>query len=245
VKLSTVDRGVVSYDVYPITTLAGRSVTGVVGTGFLATSELLVTSWHSIRDAVEAGMDLAVVFSTPAGDYTALALQDVGQDEAGHDLASAIVPTAGPRGGFFPVLVQRACRNRGLDFRLSAARIANRGAAKLPGRRALSRAYCLAHRPPPEVRARWATKTREARGCGAVHKALRQRYAALVASGQAICARCDCPIIHGEPWDLGHVDGDRNRYAGAEHAPVIAWLERGRALRPRMRLVGATPPRGT
>jgi hypothetical protein len=37
--------------------------------------------------------------------------------------------------------------------------------------------YCLEYRPPPKVRAKWATKTREARGYGAAYKRLREEYA--------------------------------------------------------------------
>jgi hypothetical protein len=78
--------------------------------------------------------------------------------------------------------------------------------------------YCLEHRPPPEVRATWATKTRAARGYGSAHKAMRERYRALIESGSVVlCARCRRRILPSDAWDLGHVDGDKNRYAGPEH----------------------------
>jgi hypothetical protein len=56
------------------------------------------------------------------------------------------------------------------------------------------------------------------RGYGGAHRALRKRLAPLVASGQMRCARCGGVIHPGEPWDLGHADGSRTRYHGAEHA---------------------------
>jgi hypothetical protein len=57
-----------------------------------------------------------------------------------------------------------------------------------------------------------------ARGYGARHQQIRAAYARSVAAGLAICARCTKPIRPGERWDLGHVDGDRSRYSGPEHA---------------------------
>jgi len=39
----------------------------------------------------------------------------------------------------------------------------------------------------------------------------------VVLAGRVQCARCGELIRPGEPWDLGHVDGDRSRYAGPEH----------------------------
>jgi hypothetical protein len=55
------------------------------------------------------------------------------------------------------------------------------------------------------------------RGYGASHVATRRRLAPIVATGEVCCARCGQRILAGEPWDLGHVDGDRTRYAGPEH----------------------------
>lgn len=37
------------------------------------------------------------------------------------------------------------------------------------------------------------------------------------ATGTVACARCGRLIEPGQPWDLGHVDGDKTRYTGPEH----------------------------
>jgi hypothetical protein len=55
------------------------------------------------------------------------------------------------------------------------------------------------------------------RGYGWKHQKLRNRWARDVARGEVECARCGEPIWPEEPWDLGHVDGDKTRYAGPEH----------------------------
>jgi hypothetical protein len=55
------------------------------------------------------------------------------------------------------------------------------------------------------------------RGYGWTHQKLRNRWARDVARGEVECARCGEPIWPEEPWDLGHVDGDKSRYAGPEH----------------------------
>jgi hypothetical protein len=82
----------------------------------------------------------------------------------------------------------------------------------------------------------------ELRGYDRPHRALRAELAPVVAAGGVRCAYCGEPIGPGEPWDLGHVDGDRNRYSGPEHRrcnratsnrrpwmapPPVAELERG------------------
>jgi hypothetical protein len=56
-----------------------------------------------------------------------------------------------------------------------------------------------------------------ARGYGGPHQQLRAHLAPQVASGLVRCWRC-CELIGpGEDWHLGHVDGDKARYAGPEH----------------------------
>lgn len=57
----------------------------------------------------------------------------------------------------------------------------------------------------------------KARGYGGVHKRERQRWARAVERGEVDCAHCRQLIEPDEPWDLGHVDDDRTRYAGPEH----------------------------
>jgi hypothetical protein len=46
---------------------------------------------------------------------------------------------------------------------------------------------------------------------------MRRRLEPLVAAGMVRCARCGELIVPGEPWDLGHDDGDRRFYTGPEH----------------------------
>ena len=55
------------------------------------------------------------------------------------------------------------------------------------------------------------------RGYGTKHQRLRSIFVNAVNSGQVLCSRCGQLIAPGEPWDLGHVDGDRSRYSGPEH----------------------------
>src|SRR5512132_1426549 len=65
-----------------------------------------------------------------------------------------------------------------------------------------------------------ARLTTTQRGYGANHQALRKAWARKVAAGSIGCARCGLKILPGEPWDLGHVDGDRSRYTRPEHRAV-------------------------
>jgi hypothetical protein len=52
---------------------------------------------------------------------------------------------------------------------------------------------------------------------GADHRRRRRALAPAVEAGLTSCARCGKPILPGERWDLGHVDGT-NDYSGPEHA---------------------------
>lgn len=62
-----------------------------------------------------------------------------------------------------------------------------------------------------------ARGTREERGYGAEHRATRERWAPLVATGNVKCWRCGEFIPVGAPFDLGHDDRDRTKYRGPEH----------------------------
>jgi len=49
------------------------------------------------------------------------------------------------------------------------------------------------------------------------HRNRRKALAAFVASGQAVCWRCQLPILPGTPWDLGHVGDLRDGATAPEH----------------------------
>ena len=76
-----------------------------------------------------------------------------------------------------------------------------------------------------------------ARGYGPAHKALRKRWAPQVARGEVCCARCGYVIYPGEQWDLGHMDGDKTRYAGPEHRSCNRATATHKAVRQRRRKV--------
>jgi hypothetical protein len=99
--------------------------------------------------------------------------------------------------------------------------------------------------PPPQLREAPTVGQKEPHGQGLRRGAqgMRARYARLVEAGQAICARCRRPIFPGEPWDLGHVDGDRSRYAGPEHRRCNrhAGAKQGAAIKNQSRRPAAEP----
>ena len=45
---------------------------------------------------------------------------------------------------------------------------------------------------------------------GPRHREIRSRYKPIVLAGGVKCAKCHELIRPGQPWDLGHVDGDRS-----------------------------------
>lgn len=55
------------------------------------------------------------------------------------------------------------------------------------------------------------------RGYGSNHQRLVRMWKRIEAVVGLTCARCRRPILKGQAWDLGHVDGDRSRYSGPEH----------------------------
>jgi hypothetical protein len=50
------------------------------------------------------------------------------------------------------------------------------------------------------------------------HRAVRARWAPIVATGSVPCSRCGWPILPGQAWHLDHDDHDRTRYLGPSHA---------------------------
>jgi hypothetical protein len=76
----------------------------------------------------------------------------------------------------------------------------------------------LEHRPPPEVRARWAKQSRSRRGYGGAHKAIREQYRKAIDANQVVlCARCRRRILPGQKFHLDH-SADRRSYLGVSHA---------------------------
>lgn len=81
------------------------------------------------------------------------------------------------------------------------------------------------------------------KGYGAEHQRRRARWAPKVAAGGVVCWRCGDLIVPGEPWDLGHDDGDRRRYRGPEHSNRCnrsAGARKGNLLRRARRAVEST-----
>ena len=76
----------------------------------------------------------------------------------------------------------------------------------------------------------------EARGYGSAHRALRERWARVVASGAATCCRCGRPIRPDQAWHLDHAE-DRTAYRGPSHAHcnLAAAGRKGRAVAARRR----------
>jgi len=62
-----------------------------------------------------------------------------------------------------------------------------------------------------------ARPTPEERGYGYRHRQERERLKPIVLAGGVRCVRCGDEIEPGEPWDLGHIDGDKQKYSGPEH----------------------------
>jgi hypothetical protein len=67
------------------------------------------------------------------------------------------------------------------------------------------------------TRRRPASGATAARGYGWRHQQQRAKVKRLVDAGQAVCWRCGGWIPPGSKWDLGHLDGHRDVYAGPEH----------------------------
>jgi hypothetical protein len=71
-----------------------------------------------------------------------------------------------------------------------------------------------------------ARGTRQARGYGLAHEALRAQLAPIVARGTELCARCGERITPWQAWHLDHTD-DRQGYLGPSHASCNTRAARG------------------
>jgi hypothetical protein len=97
----------------------------------------------------------------------------------------------------------------------AACRLCDR--PSLPGRHWYCRLHtALARRRRGNRPGRPVVSTTAA-GYGAEHRRARAAWAPRVAAGHVVCARCGLLIAPGAPWDLGHDDADRSKYAGPEH----------------------------
>lgn len=72
--------------------------------------------------------------------------------------------------------------------------------------------HCATHAAEAER----ARGSRESRGYGPEHRALRKQWAPRVATGSVLCAKCNQPIQAGSTWHLGHT-ADRTTWTGPEH----------------------------
>ena len=60
-------------------------------------------------------------------------------------------------------------------------------------------------------------QSRQARGYGERHQALRRLWDRRIQAGDVACVRCGRAIVPGAPWDLGHDDLNRSIHTGPEH----------------------------
>lgn len=75
--------------------------TAFLGTGFVAVDRVLVTAWHVVRGAVDAGHRIVALTEAPEeGDrYLSHDLDDISPDPAGLDMATARIALDGPSTG--------------------------------------------------------------------------------------------------------------------------------------------------
>ena len=74
--------------------------------------------------------------------------------------------------------------------------------------------YCIEHEREYEAKRGNSSQ----RGYGSAHQRLRATLTGPHQAGTLTCWRCDQIIPPSEPFDLGHDDDDRTKYAGPEHA---------------------------
>ena len=99
---------------------------------------------------------------------------------------------------------------------------------------------CPAHRREREQR----RGSRQQRGYGPKHQALRTRWLPRVASGKVMCWSCGTRISPLHEWHLGHCEDDRSVTHGPEH-PLCNERHKGQACpHPTHQTQQAPPPHG-
>ena len=175
----------------------------VAGSGSTSPRPALVaTAGHFLSSGAVLSRPVSVSLSGPPKSATGGSLEARGAPQtAAQAIARRLAPAKPPR----------ACSRCGEPATSSRHHYCDACRAQAKDRRT--------HEHRHRDRERTATRpTTTEQGYGAAHQKLRAKWAPAVAGGGVFCARCGGRIDPGEPWDLGHDDEDRSRYAGPEQS---------------------------